>query len=64
MLAKEFQELEEDKGIANEQEEELAPDYSKEGNPFRDIEIEIPRKDERLRAQRREKMGHGVARWI
>ena len=51
--ANEFQELEEDKEIAIEKEEELIPGYLEEGNPFRDKEMEIPRRNERPRVKRR-----------
>ena len=44
-LAKEFEELEEDKEIAIGK-EELIPDHLKEDSPFRDKEMEIQRREE------------------
>ena len=46
ILANEFQELEGNKEMAIGGEDELIPDRLKEGNPFRDREMGIPRKEE------------------
>ena len=51
--ANELQELEEDKEIAIEEEEELIPGYLKEGSPLCDKEMEIPRRNERPMLKRR-----------
>ena len=50
--------------IAIVKEEELIPDYLKEGNPFFDKEMGIPRRNERPMVKRRGKLNRGIARWI
>ena len=47
ILANGFQELEGNKAIVFEEEEELIPGHLKEGNPFCEREMGIPRKEER-----------------
>ena len=53
--ANEFQGLEENKEVAIGAEEEAIPDHLKEAGPFCERQMDVPRKEERPRMERREK---------
>ena len=61
ILAKEFQKLEEEtegSELANGREEEIIPTERDNGNPFREREMEIPRREERPKRKEEKKHCH------